>query len=83
MDDLPIRPSKEYLEQQELLAKQRAAKTSTDYLKKSKPRYMPSSTAAQLPKKSPEHKKQSPSKKAIYERIKSHNQMLKAKYATD
>lgn len=65
MDDIPIRPSKEYLEQKEA-SQTKVAKTCTDYLKKSKPRYLPSATVAHTAKKPPSPKKPSPSKKEIY-----------------
>lgn len=81
MDDIPIRPSKEYLEQ--AVSQAKPAKSCTDYLRKSKPRYLPSATAAQIARKPPSPKKPSPSKKEIYERIKTHNDLLKAKYRSD
>lgn len=82
MDDMPIRPSKEYLEQKEN-SQPKVVKTCTDYLKKSKPRYLPSATVAQLAKKPVSPHKPSPTKRQIYERIKQHNEILKAKYQSD
>lgn len=70
MDDLPIKPSKEYLEQAQK-ANERQVRQQTNFLKKSNSKCLPCypDNIKEPPKKTPSF-----SKKQIYEQIKAKNE---------